>query len=99
MLWDASSINGCAIEPSDGRLGAVSNVLFEDGDRDIRWLVVGAGMGSLDAKSFSLFRPRATQSRVARISCEADYATGQGQPGYRHGDVCVAADGGRHAWK
>jgi hypothetical protein len=43
MLWDASSINGYAIEASDGRLGGVSDLLFEDGGWDIRWLVVDTG--------------------------------------------------------
>ena len=43
MLWDASSINGYAIEASDGRLGSVSDLLFEDVGWDIRWLVVDTG--------------------------------------------------------
>jgi hypothetical protein len=30
MLWDASAINGYAIEASDGWLGTVSDLLFED---------------------------------------------------------------------
>src|ERR1700675_4544475 len=30
MLWDASAINGYAIEASDGLLGTVSDLLFED---------------------------------------------------------------------
>lgn len=43
MLWDASSINGYAIEANDGRLGSVSDLLFEDVGWDIRWLVVNTG--------------------------------------------------------
>ena len=30
MLWDASAINGYAIAASDGRLGTVSDFLFDD---------------------------------------------------------------------
>lgn len=43
MLWDASAINGYAIEASDGRLGTVSDLLFEDVGWTIRWLVVDTG--------------------------------------------------------
>ena len=43
MLWDASAINGYAIEASDGRLGTVSDLLFEDVGWLIRWLVVDTG--------------------------------------------------------
>lgn len=43
MLWDASAINGYAIEASDGRLGTVSDLLFEDVSWVIRWLVVDTG--------------------------------------------------------
>ena len=43
MLWDASAINGYAVEASDGRLGTVSDLLFEDVGWIIRWLVVDTG--------------------------------------------------------
>ena len=43
MLWDASAINGYAIEASDGRIGTVSDLLFEDAGWAIRWLVVDTG--------------------------------------------------------
>jgi hypothetical protein len=43
MLWNASSINGYAIEASDGRLGTVSDFLFEDANWIVRWLVVDTG--------------------------------------------------------
>jgi hypothetical protein len=43
MLWDASAFNGYAIEASDGRLGTVSDLLFEDAGWIIRWLVVDTG--------------------------------------------------------
>jgi hypothetical protein len=42
-LWDASAINGYAIEASNGRLGTVSDLLFEDVGRVVRWLVVDTG--------------------------------------------------------
>jgi hypothetical protein len=43
MLWDASAIIGYAIEASDGRLGTVSDLLFDDFGWIIRWLVVDTG--------------------------------------------------------
>jgi len=43
MLWDASAINGYAIQASDGQLGTVSDLLFEDVGWAIRWLVVDTG--------------------------------------------------------
>jgi hypothetical protein len=43
MLWDASAINGYAIEASDGLLGTVSDLLFEDVGWATRWLVVDTG--------------------------------------------------------
>jgi len=43
MLWDASSISGYAIEASDGRVGIVADLLIEDVDWSIRWLIVDTG--------------------------------------------------------
>jgi hypothetical protein len=43
MLWTASAINGYAIEASNGLLGTVSDLLFEDVGWTIRWLVVDTG--------------------------------------------------------
>lgn len=43
MLWDASAIKGYTIEASDGRLGTVSDLLFEDVGWVVRWLVVDTG--------------------------------------------------------
>jgi hypothetical protein len=40
MLWNASAINGYATHARDGRLGTVSDLLFEDVGWIIRWLVV-----------------------------------------------------------
>jgi hypothetical protein len=43
MLRKASAINGCAIAASDGRLGTVSDFLFDDATWLIRWFVVDTG--------------------------------------------------------
>src|SRR6185312_15663693 len=43
MMWDASAINGYAVEANDGRLGTVSDLLFEDVGWVVRWLVVDTG--------------------------------------------------------
>ncbi len=43
MLWNASSIYGYAIEASDGPLGTVSELLFEDTNWAVRWFVVDTG--------------------------------------------------------
>jgi sporulation protein YlmC with PRC-barrel domain len=43
MLWNASAINGHAIIAKDGRLGTVSDFLFDDVSWRIRWLVVDTG--------------------------------------------------------
>jgi hypothetical protein len=43
MLWNASALNGYAIETRDGLLGTVSDLLFEDVGWAIRWLVVDTG--------------------------------------------------------
>jgi hypothetical protein len=43
MLWNATGIKGYTIAASDGRLGAVSDFLFDDANWLIRWLVVDTG--------------------------------------------------------
>jgi len=43
MLKNASAINGYAIEASDGRIGTVSDFLFDDTNWLVRWLVVDTG--------------------------------------------------------
>jgi hypothetical protein len=43
MLRNASAINGDAIAASDGRLGTVSDFLFDDASWLVRWLVVDTG--------------------------------------------------------
>jgi uncharacterized protein YrrD len=43
MLWNASAITGYAVLASDGTLGTVSDLLFDDSGWEIRWLVVDTG--------------------------------------------------------
>ena len=43
MLRNASAINGYTISASDGRLGTVSDFLFDDASWLVRWLVVDTG--------------------------------------------------------
>jgi len=43
LLWNASDIEGCAIAATDGQLGTVSDLLFDDFDWSVRWLVVKTG--------------------------------------------------------
>ena len=43
MLWDASALDGYAIEANDGRIGSASDFLFEDISWIVRWLVVDTG--------------------------------------------------------
>jgi hypothetical protein len=43
MLWNVSAINGYAIAARDGRLGTVSDFLFDDTSWLVRWLVVDTG--------------------------------------------------------
>jgi hypothetical protein len=43
MLWNASAITGYAIAASDGRIGTVSDFLFNDSSWLVRWLVVDTG--------------------------------------------------------
>ncbi|MBC7433674.1 MAG: PRC-barrel domain-containing protein [Rubritepida sp.] len=43
MLWNASALTGYRIEATDGHLGTVSDLLFDDQSWAIRWLVVDTG--------------------------------------------------------
>jgi hypothetical protein len=43
MLWDASAIRGYAIAGTDGHLGSVRDLLFDDANWKMRWLVVDTG--------------------------------------------------------
>jgi hypothetical protein len=57
MLWDASAINGYALEACDGRLGTVSDLLFEDAGGSFDGSSLIRAIGSLIGKSFCRFRP------------------------------------------
>jgi hypothetical protein len=50
MLWNASAIKGYAIAASDGRIGTVSDFLFDDASWLVRWLVVDTGTWLSDRK-------------------------------------------------
>jgi hypothetical protein len=50
MLWDASSIQGYAVQGSDGPLGLISDMLFSDTDWIVRWTVVDTGQMLPDRK-------------------------------------------------
>lgn len=43
MLKNVSALTGCAIEATDGRIGAIVDILFDDFDWSIRWAVVDTG--------------------------------------------------------
>jgi len=43
MLFAASALKGYAIEATDGRLGTVSDLLFDDRTWKVRWMVVDTG--------------------------------------------------------
>ena len=43
MLWKCSAIKGYAIAASDGLLGTVSDILFDNSNWLVRWLVVETG--------------------------------------------------------
>ena len=43
MLWNASSLIGFTIEANDGQIGTVQDLLFDDIDWVVRWLVVDTG--------------------------------------------------------
>jgi hypothetical protein len=49
-MWNSSLIKGFAIKASDGRLGTVSDFLFDDESWLVRWLVVDAGTWLSDRK-------------------------------------------------
>ena len=50
MLWDASVLEGYAIDANDGRIGSVSDFLFEDTNWIVRWLVADTGNWLSDRK-------------------------------------------------
>ncbi len=50
MLWNASAINGYATAASDGKVGTISDFLFDDTSWLVRWLVVDTGNWLSDRK-------------------------------------------------
>lgn len=50
MLWDASSMKGYAIEATDGPIGTVHDMLFDDAGWAVRWLVIDTGHWLPDRK-------------------------------------------------
>ena len=64
MLLAGSALKGYAIEANDGRLGAVSDLLFDDTTWKVRWLVVDTGTWLTGRKV--LIHP----SSIARIDYE-----------------------------
>lgn len=43
MLWNASTLIGFAVDATDGRLGTVRDLLFDDRSWTVPWLAVDAG--------------------------------------------------------
>lgn len=43
MFWNATSLHGLAVEASDGTIGTVSDLLFDDHTWTTRWLIVETG--------------------------------------------------------
>ncbi len=50
MLWNASALRGFIIEATDGRIGTVNDLLFDDQIWKLRWLVVHTGPWLLGRK-------------------------------------------------
>jgi hypothetical protein len=50
MLWNASKLRGLAIEATDGPIGTVDDLLFDDQTWQLRWLVVHTGLWLLGRK-------------------------------------------------
>ena len=100
MLWEASAINGYAVEASDGRLGAVTDLLFEDVGWVVRWLVVDTGNWLPDRRKVLLPLSALGQTRlgVAPLPNQTDHAASQGQPRCRHGFACVTEDRSAGPW-
>ncbi|MEY9773697.1 hypothetical protein ABIA14_006038 [Sinorhizobium fredii] len=44
MLWSSSHLTGCGIEATDGAIGTISDLLFDDETWTVRLLVVGTGV-------------------------------------------------------
>jgi hypothetical protein len=69
MLWDACTMIGYSPVGSDGELGTVSDLLFDDTDWRLRWLVVNTGHWSARREVLvpmsALGRPDPVRRRLA----------------------------------
>ena len=69
MLWNASAIKGYTIEASDGEIGTLADLLFDDRTWTTRWLVVSTGNWFLRHKVLlplsALGKPDAKQGRFS----------------------------------
>jgi hypothetical protein len=69
MLWDACTMIGYSPVASDGELGTVSDLLFDDTDWRLRWLVVNTGHWSARREVLvpmsALGRPDPARRRLA----------------------------------
>jgi hypothetical protein len=65
MLRNESAIDGYAIAASDGKIGTVSDFLFDDASWLVRWLVVDTG----NWLSGASIRARVTARRRSYRSC------------------------------
>ncbi|QFI69935.1 PRC-barrel domain-containing protein [Sinorhizobium alkalisoli] len=44
MLWSASDMKGCGIDATDGSIGTIGDLLFNDQNWTVRWFVVETGL-------------------------------------------------------
>lgn len=44
MLWSASDMTGCGIDATDGSIGTIGDLLFDDQTWTVRWFVVKTGV-------------------------------------------------------
>ena len=102
MLIHASAIKGYAIAASDGEIGTVSDLLFDDVSWRVRWLVVETGTWLAGRK---VLLPASTLGHADAIrrefrpqdpAGEADQAASQGQPQRRHRAAGFSASGEQH---
>ena len=94
MLQVGSALKGYAIEASDGRIGTVSDFLFDDITWKVRWLVVDTGAWLTGRKV--LIHPSAigqANYRQRELSVKLTKAQVQGKPRHPSGSASVTADG------
>ena len=98
MLQVGSALEGYAIEASDGRIGTVSDFLFDDRTWKVRWLVVDTGTWLTGRKV--LIHPsaigRADYER-RELSVSLTKVAGQGKSRHPPGPAGVTADGTQSA--